>query len=117
MDKELDSENSIFFTVMKMLLKLCELQNNSEIPHIFNNFLKNDPTFSIFNTKKLGTFSHFNKASEIKTHALNILRSLYKHAPLAKMVQEYVADGFIIALNGYDSESWMVSRTNFVLIP
>lgn len=50
-----------------------------------------------------------NEITEIKTHALNILRALYRHTSLGELVQDYIADGFIAAFKSYDGKSWAVS--------
>lgn len=46
---------------------------------------------------------------ECHTHALNILRALYRHAPLAEHVAPYIAEGVIIAISGFRGKTWAVS--------
>ncbi|XP_063709941.1 tRNA (32-2'-O)-methyltransferase regulator THADA [Culicoides brevitarsis] len=43
---------------------------------------------------------------ESRTHALNILRALYRCSELAQAVGQYVSEGFVVAIQGYDADSW-----------
>ncbi|KAJ4445664.1 hypothetical protein ANN_12348 [Periplaneta americana] len=46
-------------------------------------------------------------AEEARIHALNILRSLFRHSVLGELISPYIAKGVIVALQGYKSSSWM----------
>ncbi|XP_067011359.2 tRNA (32-2'-O)-methyltransferase regulator THADA [Anabrus simplex] len=43
---------------------------------------------------------------EVRTHALNILRALYRHAQLGELVTPYVADGVMVAIRGFKGNTW-----------
>lgn len=45
----------------------------------------------------------------IKVHARNILRALYKETKLGEDVYPYVAEGVLVAVEGFLSDSWAVS--------
>lgn len=47
---------------------------------------------------------------DCRTHALNILRALYRHAPLAEHVAPYISEGIIVAISGFKSKTWAVSK-------
>lgn len=47
--------------------------------------------------------------TEIKTHALNILRAIFRHSQLAEVVNNYVEDGLIAAFKSYDASTWTVN--------
>lgn len=47
---------------------------------------------------------------ECRTHALNILRALFRHAPLADHVAPYISEGVIVALSGFRGKTWAVSK-------
>lgn len=47
---------------------------------------------------------------ECRTHALNILRALFRHAPLAEHVAPYISEGVIVALSGFRGKTWAVSK-------
>lgn len=44
--------------------------------------------------------------TEVKTHALNILRSLFKHTQLGDLTKNYAQDGLIAAIKSYDEKTW-----------
>ena len=50
------------------------------------------------------------QVTEIKTHALNILRAIFRHSHLAEVVNNYVEDGLIAAFKSYDAVTWAVSK-------
>lgn len=43
---------------------------------------------------------------ECRTHALNILRALYRHAPLAEHIASYISEGVMVAVSGFKGKSW-----------
>ncbi|KAK3932204.1 Thyroid adenoma-associated protein-like protein [Frankliniella fusca] len=43
---------------------------------------------------------------ECRTHALNILRALFRHAPLAEHVAPYISEGVVVAVSGFKCKSW-----------
>ncbi|XP_061403035.1 tRNA (32-2'-O)-methyltransferase regulator THADA [Musca vetustissima] len=45
-------------------------------------------------------------SSESRTHALNILRALFRCSDLNEAVGEYVSQGITAAINGYDARNW-----------
>lgn len=48
------------------------------------------------------------QVTEIKTHALNALRAIFRHSQLAEVVNDYVADGLIAAFKSYNAVTWPV---------
>ena len=46
---------------------------------------------------------------EARVHALNILRSLFRHSLLGESVTSYVAQGVIVAIQGFKGKTWEVS--------
>ena len=60
---------------------------------------------------KLLNLSHVNEDTrqiETKVHCLNILRTLYRHTALGEHVNQYVTEGLIISINGFDGATWAV---------
>jgi hypothetical protein len=47
--------------------------------------------------------------AEARIHALNILRSLFRHSLLGESVSPYVAQGVIVAVRGFKGKTWAVS--------
>lgn len=52
-----------------------------------------------------------NNNAECCTHALNILRALFKHTALTDHCSLYLADAVMIAIDGADHPLWGVSMT------
>jgi hypothetical protein len=48
-------------------------------------------------------------STETRTHAMNILRSLFRNSQLGEMVSPYVPQGFSVAIEGFTSQTWSVS--------
>jgi hypothetical protein len=46
---------------------------------------------------------------EARVHALNILRSLFRHSLLGESVTPYIAQGVIVAIQGFKGKTWVVS--------
>jgi hypothetical protein len=53
--------------------------------------------------------SDFVSPVEARIHALNILRSLFRHSLLGESVTPYVAQGVIVAIQGFKAKTWAVS--------
>lgn len=45
---------------------------------------------------------------EVRTHALNIVRALVRHAALHEHVAPHVGGALLAALHGFDGDSWAV---------
>lgn len=46
---------------------------------------------------------------ESRTHALNILRALFKHNQLNERVVPHVPKGFMVSISGFDEPNWGVN--------
>ncbi|XP_054727416.1 thyroid adenoma-associated protein homolog isoform X1 [Anastrepha obliqua] len=46
------------------------------------------------------------RSAESRTHAMNILRALFRCTDLNEAVVEYVCDGVMCAIRGYEAETW-----------
>ena len=46
----------------------------------------------------------------VQVHACNILRALYRETKLGEDVFPFVSDGVAVAITGFHSDSWAVSR-------
>ncbi|XP_053978805.1 thyroid adenoma-associated protein [Hylaeus volcanicus] len=108
-----DTKTTIFDSVMKILLGFTELQNINlwkeikELMYRDSAFLEYENTFE---SLRFNNDHCINKNSiqvtEIKTHALNILRAIFRHSQLAEIVNNYVEDGLIAAFKSYDALTW-----------
>ncbi|XP_053675421.1 thyroid adenoma-associated protein homolog [Anopheles nili] len=54
-------------------------------------------------------------ASQTRTHSLNILRSLFRSTDLGEAVGEFIAEGIMCAINGYEAESWSERNSSTLL--
>ncbi|OXU19645.1 hypothetical protein TSAR_015763 [Trichomalopsis sarcophagae] len=110
--KKCDLQALVFHSVMRILLKLVNVGNDFDLNEV-ENILFSETLFNghrkpqLFNgLEKLEETSKLNEITEIKSHALNILRALYRHCLLGDLVKDYIAEGFIVAFKCYDGESW-----------
>lgn len=52
---------------------------------------------------------------ESRSHALNILRALFRNSALDESVAPYVGDGLMIALGGFEGDSWAERNSSTLL--
>ncbi|XP_073980675.1 thyroid adenoma-associated protein homolog isoform X3 [Rhodnius prolixus] len=55
-------------------------------------------------------------STDARTHALNILRALFRHHMLGEMVGPYVAQGLTVAINGFNSGTWAERNSSTLLL-
>ncbi|XP_058805836.1 thyroid adenoma-associated protein homolog [Phymastichus coffea] len=111
--KKMDTKKLIFHSVMRILLQLVNIEDDFNLKKA-EDILFNESVFDDFEkaqslddlSKAENNSVKLNENTEIKTHALNILRALYRHCLLGDLVKEYIADGFIAAFKSYDGQSW-----------
>ncbi|KAM3959731.1 thyroid adenoma-associated protein homolog [Aphomia sociella] len=53
---------------------------------------------------------------ETRTHSLNILRALFRNSALEESVGPYVGSGLIVALSGFDGETWAERNSSTLLL-
>jgi hypothetical protein len=112
-----DKQILIFHSIIRILFKLVAIEYNFDLNDV-EKLLFHE---SLFTQYKEFHFSNqmnnvnnrcteLNKVTEIKIHALNILRALFRHCLLGDLVKDYIAEGFITAFKSYDGESWAVNK-------
>ncbi|XP_035729863.1 thyroid adenoma-associated protein-like isoform X2 [Vespa mandarinia] len=106
---------SALHSVMKILLGFTELEDNINVWKDIKRVVYEKTIFSEFENFIDLSRTDINESScednkiqvtEIKTHALNILRALFRHSPLGDSVKTFIADGVIAAFKNYDGKSW-----------
>ncbi|XP_011499333.1 PREDICTED: thyroid adenoma-associated protein homolog [Ceratosolen solmsi marchali] len=108
-----DKKILTFHSIIRILFKLVTVEDNYNLNDV-ENLLFQESLFTQY--KKLIIIhkangietkcTELNKVTEIKTHALNILRALFRHCLLGDLVKDYIAEGFITAFKSYDGKSW-----------
>ncbi|XP_045500038.1 thyroid adenoma-associated protein homolog [Colias croceus] len=53
--------------------------------------------------------------NETRAHCANILRALYRDATLDDVVAPFIADGLMLAINGFDGDTWMERNSSTLL--
>ncbi|XP_031835838.1 thyroid adenoma-associated protein homolog [Nomia melanderi] len=109
-----DTKTTTFDSVMKILLGFTQLEGGDlwktikTLLYTDTVFSEYEDTFESLTTDDDGHHAEGSstKVTEIKTHALNILRAIFRHSGLAEVVNNYVADGLIAAFKSYDALTW-----------
>lgn len=107
-----DTKTTTFDSVMKILLGFTQLENVNlwerikQLIYTNSVFSEYENTFEFLRYNDHSIDRNSIKVTEIKTHALNILRAIFRHAQLAEIVNNYVADGLIAAFKSYDALTW-----------
>ncbi|XP_063828928.1 tRNA (32-2'-O)-methyltransferase regulator THADA [Ostrinia nubilalis] len=52
---------------------------------------------------------------EVRTHSMNILRALFKTSALEEALGGYVGEGLMVALRGFERETWMERNSSTLL--
>ncbi|XP_033219110.1 thyroid adenoma-associated protein isoform X10 [Belonocnema kinseyi] len=116
LQKNDNSNNSVFHSVMGILFGFCQLMDSETLFYDIQCIMYNKTIFCQFKSVCDIPYSgyemtskdmkHDSNLTEIKTHTLNILRALFKHSLLGDIVKEYISDGFKVAMRSYDGKSW-----------
>ncbi|XP_043284678.1 thyroid adenoma-associated protein homolog [Venturia canescens] len=107
--------SAVFHPTMKILLGFTDLEESTGISTTTTKSLLYEKTIfadlqdtDLNNSESPPDMSKRNYVTitEIKTHALNILRALFKHAQLGGLSRTYAADGLSAAIRSYDGKTW-----------
>ncbi|XP_014206735.1 thyroid adenoma-associated protein homolog [Copidosoma floridanum] len=102
-----NAKNYIFHPVMNILLKLAFLNDDFNVAEVKTILSSEILLFTDeYLEKTTKECTQLNEITEIKSHALNILRALFRHCLLGDLVKDYIADGFIVAFKSYDGKTW-----------
>uniref|UniRef100_A0A182J5H1 tRNA (32-2'-O)-methyltransferase regulator THADA n=1 Tax=Anopheles atroparvus TaxID=41427 RepID=A0A182J5H1_ANOAO len=95
--------------------KFCITRRSAGIPYIIQALITSELQVSStkglqFCMKALLELCRSNtSSSQTRTHSLNILRSLFRSTDLGETVGEFISEGIMCAINGYEAESWSIS--------
>ncbi|XP_017474797.1 PREDICTED: thyroid adenoma-associated protein homolog isoform X1 [Rhagoletis zephyria] len=92
--------------------KICATRRSAGVPFMVQALITSE--LQVGSTKSLYyCMSHLlqlcasrERSAESRTHAMNILRALFRCTDLNEAVVEYVCDGVMCAIRGYDAETW-----------
>ncbi|XP_024228458.1 thyroid adenoma-associated protein homolog [Bombus impatiens] len=108
-----DTKTTTFDSVIKILLGLTQLKSENLWEKV-QQLIYSNSVFTHYENS-LATLKYNDdcpvnenivQVTEIKTHALNILRAIFRHSHLAEVVNNYVEDGLIAAFKSYDAATW-----------
>lgn len=93
--------------------KICATRRSAGVPFMVQALITSE--LQVGSTKSLlycmSSLLHMcepnnGKTAETRTHALNILRALFRCTDLNEAVGEFVADGLKCAIRSYDADTW-----------
>lgn len=92
-------------------LKLCITRRSAGIPFMIQAIVSSELVCggSEYFHMTMDTLIDFGINStnvETRMHAMNILRALYRHTQLGEVVMPYLANGFRVAVTGFNKPSW-----------
>nr|XP_040234984.2 thyroid adenoma-associated protein homolog [Anopheles coluzzii] len=101
--------------------KLCVTRRSAGIPFIIQALITSE--LQVSSTKGLQfcmktlleLCRSCTTSSQTRTHSLNILRSLFRSTDLGETVGEFVSEGIMCAINGYEAESWSERNSSTLL--
>lgn len=94
--------------------KICATRRSAGVPFIIQAILTSELQVCTSNGLRYSMVSLIEvcrrgNIAEARTHALNILRALFRCTDLGDSVGEYISDGIDCAIRGYSSDNWPVS--------
>uniref|UniRef100_A0A2M4CQW9 Putative cell cycle-associated protein n=2 Tax=Anopheles darlingi TaxID=43151 RepID=A0A2M4CQW9_ANODA len=101
--------------------KLCITRRSAGIPYIIQALITSELQVNTtkglqFCMKTLLELCYSIKSSsQTRTHSLNILRSLFRSTDLGETVGEFISEGIMCAINGYEAESWSERNSSTLL--
>ncbi|XP_059062927.1 thyroid adenoma-associated protein homolog [Achroia grisella] len=103
---EVQGNPKCFHQCMKTLLRLaCPPSLSYKYRDIYTTKLQ-DGTSNHIDSEEMVDIIPDDVPVETRTHSLNILRALYRNSALEESVSSYVGTGFIVALSGFDGDTW-----------
>ncbi|CAL7943054.1 unnamed protein product [Xylocopa violacea] len=106
--KQKNMQTTTFDSVMKILLGLTQFESGNLLEKL--QLMYSSTVFTqyenLLELSKCNISENNAHVTEIKTHALNILRVIFRHSHLAEVVNNYVEDGLIAAIRSYDGSTW-----------
>ncbi|XP_034189800.2 thyroid adenoma-associated protein homolog [Osmia lignaria lignaria] len=105
-----DTKTTIFHSVMTILLEFTQLENvnlwDKVKRLIYRNSVFSEYENSLESVDGCCINENKTQVTEIRTHALNILRAVFRNSRLGEVVNDYVEDGLIAAIKSYDALTW-----------
>uniref|UniRef100_A0A2M4B8H4 tRNA (32-2'-O)-methyltransferase regulator THADA n=1 Tax=Anopheles marajoara TaxID=58244 RepID=A0A2M4B8H4_9DIPT len=101
--------------------KLCITRRSAGIPYIIQALITSELQVNTTKglqlcMKTLLELCYSNtSSSQTRTHSLNILRSLFRATDLGETVGEFISEGIMCAINGYEAESWSERNSSTLL--
>ena len=94
--------------------ELCATRRSAGVPFLIQAILAGEPKNSAgskldFVMMRLLELTEEKASSEVRVHACNILRSLYRTTQFGEEVGKFVEDGVKAAIRGFKSAQWAVS--------
>lgn len=94
--------------------KICSTRRSAGVPFMIQAILTSELQVCTNNGLKQSMVTlirvcRSGMVAEARTHALNILRALFRCTDLGDSVGEYISDGIESAIRGYASDNWPVS--------
>ncbi|XP_050508206.1 thyroid adenoma-associated protein homolog isoform X1 [Diabrotica virgifera virgifera] len=101
--------------------KLCATRRSAGLPFLILSIISSEPVFdkSRFHfsiTLLLDACKNVETENdEHRMHCMNVLRAMFRHSRLGEMVTAYIAQGVIVAITGFQSETWGVRNSATLL--
>jgi thyroid adenoma-associated protein len=113
---ELDDADSQLISLEKM----CVTRRSAGVPYMIQALITSElqicaSTGLHFCMTNLIGLCRTARTTEARTHALNILRALYRCTDLGETIGEYVADGLMAAITGYGATTWSERNSSTLL--
>ena len=94
--------------------RFCATRRSAGIPYLIQALVTTEPKTRNFQSLELA-LNHLlsfceDPREELRIHAYNILRSLYRDSSLGEVVSPYISKGLQVSILGFKASTWPVSQ-------
>ena len=94
--------------------KFCATRRSAGVPYLIQAVVTTEPLESDYKCLKMALKQLIilsrDERAEVRIHAYNILRVLYRDSTLGEIVSPFVTDGLKAAILGFKATTWSVSQ-------
>ena len=98
--------------------KFCATRRSAGVPYLIQAVVTTEPLESDYKCLKMALKQLIilsrDERAEVRIHAYNILRVLYRDSTLGEIVSPFVTDGLKAAILGFKATSWSVSQALYI---
>ena len=124
-----ENAKNVFFVLLKLHFflilehcdntRFCATRRSAGIPYLIQALVTTEPKNRNYQSLELALNNLLSfcedPREELRIHAYNILRSLYRDSSLGEVVSPYISKGLQVSILGFKAHTWPVSPSLYFL--